>query len=65
MRLINYVLRGIVFFILGFMFALFTYLGTIASMLFCNWDVEYKSIKTLHVDIWEFWYKGTFKVNSS
>lgn len=57
MRLINYIFRFILFTICGLFITLVLYFMTIMGMIFINWDLEYKSLKEIHTEMYDWWKK--------
>lgn len=55
MRLVNYVFRFFLFTFICSIVTLFVYLGTIIGMLFIDWNREYESLKTIHIEMYEWW----------
>ena len=51
MRKINYIVRFIPAVVITAIISIIAYVLTIICMIFVNWDLEYKSIKTIHPEM--------------
>jgi hypothetical protein len=51
MRKINYICRFIPSVIVTGIFGLIAYVLTVLAMIFIKWDLEFVSLKTVHIDI--------------
>lgn len=51
MRKINKICRFPFAVVFSIVFAIVVYFMTVVSMIFCNWDVEFESIQTIHKDV--------------